>query len=145
MSKSKQTTTYPTKEQYERWSEKAEENGMSMSEWIECMVEAGQKKFEAGIEPDESHRELREQRYELGKLAKERQERINELEDRLYQDERAAVIEFLEENPGSDFGDIMQHLIDTAGDRAMRYLDEMSGDEIMVENDLYYVKDGGDC
>ena len=144
MSKSKQTTTYPTKEQYERWSEKAEENGMSMSEWIECMVEAGQKKFEAGIEPDESLRELREQRNELRELAKNRQERIDELEDRLYQDERAAVIEFLEENPGSDFGDIMQHLIDTAGDRAMRYLDEMSGDEIMVENDLYYVKDGGD-
>ena len=60
----KQAATYPSEEQYDRWEGQCEELGMrSMSEFMEAMVEAGLKKFDtSNIEPDETNRELSQQR-----------------------------------------------------------------------------------
>jgi hypothetical protein len=42
MAESKHAATYPT-QQYTRWKNRADELGMSISEFIEAMVEAGMK------------------------------------------------------------------------------------------------------
>ena len=42
----KDTMCYPTKEQRERWDERADELDMNTSEFVKSMVEAGMKKFE---------------------------------------------------------------------------------------------------
>ena len=61
--------TYPTEDQYDRWKQQAEEFDMSVSEFMQAMVEAGLKKFDATVEPDETARELREQRNDLRPVA----------------------------------------------------------------------------
>lgn len=78
-----QVATYVTPEQKQRWKKKADERNMSFSEWVECMVEAGQKKFTNEIVMDESVRELRRERNDLRLQLKAAQERIDELEQAL--------------------------------------------------------------
>jgi hypothetical protein len=57
--------TYPTADQYDRWKRQVEEFDMSVSQILQSMVEAGLKKFDAAVEPDETTRELRDQRNDL--------------------------------------------------------------------------------
>jgi hypothetical protein len=54
---------------------------MSVSEFMQAMVETGLKKFDATVNPDETARELREQRNELDHA----RTRIERFETRLYQ------------------------------------------------------------
>lgn len=75
---------YPTPEQYAGWKEDAEEMDMSVSEWIQAMVEAGRKKFKVDIEPDEDAAELRKQRNDLKQELDHARERIQELETQLH-------------------------------------------------------------
>jgi hypothetical protein len=60
-----QVATYPTDEQLARWKNLADERDMSLSQWVSHMVEAGQKKFEIEVTPDETSSELRDQRNQL--------------------------------------------------------------------------------
>lgn len=134
--------TYPTPEQYEAWKAEAAEMDMSVSEWIQAMVEAGRKKFDAQVTPDETAAELREQRNDLKDELDHARERIEKLEQRLHQGERAAIIEFVEENPGASYGEIGQHIADTVPERLTRHLDELEGDALAVDNDSYYPVEG---
>lgn len=130
---------YPTSEQYERWSQRADEFDMSKSEFIQAMVEAGLKKFDASVEPDETNHELREQRNDLKDELDQTRSRVAELEERLHRDERAAVREHVENNPkGVAFSEIVQAVIDTAPERVNRHLEDLEGDALRVEEEAYY-------
>ena len=134
--------TYPTPEQYEAWKDDAKEMDMSVSEWMQAMIEAGRKKFDASVEPDESAEELREQRNDLQEQLEYARDRIEELETAMYHGEQEAIREFVEENPGATFGEIVQHVVDTVPDRVTRHLDELEGDALYVDGDEYYPTGG---
>lgn len=143
------TTTYPTEDQYNRWEARADELGMSMSEFVECMVEAGLKKFEVSVTPDETNQELREQRNDLKDELDRARRRIEQLEDELHHGERGTIRDYVEANPGATYDEIVQHIIDTAAGRVVSYLEGLEGDKLRVETDddgtdLYYpINDGG--
>lgn len=134
--------TYPTVEQYERWKDDAADMDMSVSEWIQAMVEAGRKKFDANVERDETAQELREQRNDLKDELDHARSRINELETQLHHGEREVIREYIEENPGVTFDDITRKVIDTVPERVNRHLDQLEGDAVTVDGDEYYPKTG---
>mgnify|MGYP000695878062 CR=1 FL=1 len=80
MTESQPATTYPTSQQYARWKDRAKDFGMSVSEFIQYMVEAGLKKFDARVEADESRQELRQQRNDLKAELEHARDRIDTLE-----------------------------------------------------------------
>lgn len=137
-------TTYPTSDQYKRWKARAGDFDMSTSEFIQAMVEAGMKKFDASVEPDETNDELREQRNDLKHELNHARERITDLEEQVHRGERATVREYVENNPGAEFGEIVQEVIDTAPERVNRHLEDLEGDELRVEGDRYHPADGGE-
>jgi len=130
--------TYPTSDQYDRWKARADEFDMSVSEFMQSMVEAGMKKFDASVEPDETNRELREQRNDLKDELAHARDRVAELEEQLHRDERSTVREYVEQNPGAEFGAIVQHVVDTAPERVNRHLDALDGDALRVEDGQFY-------
>lgn len=135
--------TYPDDDQLERWEKRADELGFrSRSEFIEAMVEAGLKKFDAAsVEPDETNRELREQRNDLKTQLDRARDRIDELEDAVYRGERQAIAEYVEANPGATYDDIVQHIIDTAAGRVTSHLEDMEGDNLRADDDGYHLRD----
>lgn len=142
------TTTYPTEDQYDRWEQQADELGMSMSEFVECMVEAGLKKFDVSVTPDETNQELREQRNDLKDELDRARRRIEQLEDELHHGERGAIRDYVEANPGATYDEIVQHVIDTAAGRVTSHLEGLEGDSLQVETDdggtdLYYPANNG--
>lgn len=142
MAESKHAATYPTRQQYERWAAKADELGMSISEFIEAMVEAGMKKFDVTVNPDETNRELRQQRDELkGELDRARV-RIQDLEDTVYHGERQTINEYVQENPGAPYDEIIRHVIQTVPERVTTHLDDMEGEELLFDDDRYYPTNG---
>lgn len=138
MGKSKLVGTYPTEQQRERWEEQAEEAGMSMSEFVQSMTEAGMKKFEIAVKPDETNGQLRQQRNELKDELDEKRDRIRTLEDRLHTGERKRIRQFIQKNPGVEYGDIVQHIINTVPSRVTAHLDEMESEGIYTEDGRYY-------
>ena len=139
----KSAMTYPTPEQYEGWKDDAEEMDMSVSEWMQAMIEAGRKKFDARVEPDESADQLRRQRNDQKTELERARGRIQELETQLHHGEQAVIREFVEENPGATFEDITRHVVDTVPERLNRHLDELEGDALYVEDDGYYPESDG--
>lgn len=148
MGSSQQATTYPTEEQYERWKNRADELDMGVSEFMQAMIEAGMKKFDTEIDPDETRHELREQRNDLKEELEHARDRIANLEEELYSGERASIENYIEENPGVTFNDVVQHVIDTTPSRVNQHLEALEGESIQVEVGEYYPKDyttqGGD-
>ena len=124
--------------QYSRWKGRADDLDMSVSEYIKSMVEAGNKKFEATVEPDEAARELREQRNHYKKKLEEARSRISKLEDRLDRGEQSEIEEYIKENPGATFDEIHQHVIETVPERANLILEELEGEAIEIRGDEYY-------
>lgn len=144
MSDSHHAATYPTKDQYQRWQDRADDLGMSMSEFIEAMVEAGLKKFEPTVDPDMTNHELREQRNELKTELDRARNRIQELEDAVYHGERQTIKRYVEDNPGVTYADVIQHVIDTVPQRVTTHLDDLEGDELRyVDGGYYPTEDGG--
>jgi predicted nuclease with TOPRIM domain len=141
MSDAQPAMAYPTSDQYDRWKARADEFDMSVSEFMQSMVEAGMKKFDGSVEPDETNHELREQRNDLKDELDRTRSRVEELEEQLHGGERAAVREFVAENPGAEFGEIVQQVIDTAPERVNRHLDDLESDALRVENGEYYPMD----
>ncbi|MDL0123631.1 MULTISPECIES: hypothetical protein [Halobacterium] len=139
----KSAMTYPTPEQYQGWKDDAEEMDMSVSEWMQAMIEAGRKKFDAQVEPDESADELRKQRNDLKDELEHARTRIEELETQLHHGEQEVIKEFVEENPGATFEDITRHVIETVPERLNRHLDELEGDTLYVADDGYYPESDG--
>ena len=143
MAESKHAATYPTQQQYDRWAARADELGMSTSEFIEAMVEAGMKNFDATVNPDETNRELRQQRDELkGELDRARV-RIQDLEDTVYHGERQTINEYVQENPGAPYDEIIRHVMRTVPKRVTTHLDDMEGEELLFDDGRYYSTNGG--
>jgi len=134
--------TYPTPEQYETWKEEADDMDMSTSEWMQAMIEAGRKKFDAQIDPDESAQELREQRNDLKDQLDLARDRIEELETQLHHGEQEVVRQFVRDNPGATFSEIVQHVQDTVPERVNQHLDELEGDALYVDGDEYHPLEG---
>jgi len=145
VSESRHAATYPTEEQYERWQSHADEMDMrSMSEFVEAMVEAGLKKFDArSVQPDETNQELRQQRNDLKTELDAARRRIQELEDAAYHGERQEIKDFIETNPGASYDEIIQHIIDTIPERVTAHLDQMEGEYLLIEEDRYYAQEEG--
>lgn len=141
MPESKAVATYPTEEQHAWWEQRAEEMDMSMSEFVQSMTEAGMKKFEVRVQPDETNRELREQRNDLRDELEQARERIRNLEDRLHGGERRDIVEYVEENPGVEYDQIIQRISETAPARVSEHLTDLEGEELTVENGEYYLQD----
>jgi ElaB/YqjD/DUF883 family membrane-anchored ribosome-binding protein len=143
MSQSNHVATYPSDEQLDRWEDRCEDMGFrSRSEFVEAMVEAGLKKFDTtDVDPDETNRELREQRNDLKAELDRARTRIQELEDAVYHGERQAIAEYVEENPGATYDEIIQHVIDTVPGRVTTHLDDLEGDVLRVEGDGYYLRE----
>jgi hypothetical protein len=134
--------TYVPQQQYGRWKNRAESLDMSISEFIKSMVEAGNKKFEATVEPDETASELREQRNHYQQELEKSQARVSKLEARLNQGERAEIRRFIETNSGATFEEVVTHLIETTPERTNELLETLEGDSIRIEDDAYYPANG---
>jgi len=143
-SESHQTSIYPTERQYQRWKGRADARSMSVAEWICGMVEAGQKKFGATVEPDEDTAELRQQRNDLKRELRAARERIETLEDELHHGERRIIHDFVRDNPGCDFEDVVRHVTETAPSRIREKLSSLEGDLLRREDGNYYPADKGD-
>lgn len=130
--------SYPSVEQHEQWKVRADEMGMSLSGFVQAMVEAGWKKFDGDVRPDETKRELREQRRDLKGELDHARERIATLEETLHHGEQAALQKYIDENPGADYREIVEHLAKTVPERARRHLDTMEGESVRVEDGQYY-------
>ena len=143
MAESKHAATYPTLQQHDRWEARADELGMSTSEFIEAMVEAGLKKFDASVNPDETNRELRQQRNDLKNELDRARERIQELEDAVYNGERQTIKEYVRENPGAPYDEIIRHVMRTVPERVTTHLDDMEGEDLLFEDDRYYSTNSG--
>lgn len=135
---SQMAATYVPQQPYAHWKGRADELDMSASEFIKSMVEAGNKKFEATVEPDEANSELREQRNHYKREFERAQSRVSKLEDRLDRGEGAEIRSFIEANPGASFDEIVQHLIETVPERANELLETFEGESVEFTGDVYY-------
>jgi hypothetical protein len=143
----KQTSTYPPPEQRERWQERADELDMSMSQFLASMVEAGMKKFERDVEPDFSNAELREQKADLQDELSHVRERMQRLEDIAYGGERQEVIDYIENNPGVEYYEILTRIENTAGERLTPALDWLETEGRIEKNEAgqyFAVEDADD-
>lgn len=129
---------YPTKQQYTRWKEHAEEYDMSVSEFMASMIEAGMKKFDATVAPDETNQELRQQRNDLKDELVHARDRVQRLENRLHRGERETIRRYVEDTPGTSFGEIVQQVIDTVPERVNHHLDGLEGEAIRFDGERYY-------
>lgn len=130
---SRHIAAYVPEDEAEEWEEQAEEMGMKQSEWVKAMVRAGQKQFTRAVSPDQSRDDLRQQRNDLRQELQRARDRIEELEKRVHTSEREAVMEYIEENPGAEYRDIVQHVVNSANSRVTKILDELEGDEIEID------------
>jgi hypothetical protein len=135
MTQSKHVATYVSEEQFERWQEEAEMMRMSTSEWVNAMVEAGQKKFDRDIRPDESKDDLRRRNTGLWQKYQKVREERDHLEDQLLQTERQAIVEYVDENQGCRYKEIARHLSKNRGSRLTRLLDALDGEEIEIDEE----------
>ena len=135
---SKHAATYPAEEQYEQWKAAAEEMGTTVSEWIEIMVEAGQKEFTRYAEQANSVEGIRKERNEIRSELENARDRIRTLERQLYRGERGAIIEFIENNPGVTKTDIQKELTATMGSRVETHMTQLEGIEVEKIGDEYH-------
>jgi len=141
-SETQATMTYPTTEQHARWKREADAMDMSLSEFIQAMTEAGLKKFDVDVEPDESLSEVRRQRNDLKRELDRSRNRITKLEEQLQTRERQRIKSFVAENPGVELSDIIQDLIETTSDRAPHQVaDLVAVGELHHEDGAYYPND----
>jgi len=108
------------------------------------MTEAGLKNFDATVEPDEDVAELREQRNDLKAQLRAARERIETLEDELHHGERRVIYDFVRDNPGCEFDDVVREVKEKAPSRIRDKLSSLEGDIIHRENGCYYPADKGD-
>ena len=130
--------TYPTSKQYDRWKENANQMDMSVSEWMQAMIEAGMKKFEATVEPDETVNELRQQRNDLKGELDHARDRIEKLEAQLHTSEQEKIKQTIENNPGVTIGEIGQELANTVPERLDGHLDVLQGTEVTIDGQRCY-------
>jgi molecular chaperone DnaK (HSP70) len=134
----RQTTTYPSEEQRERWSVMAERCGMSLSEFIEAMVEGGMKRFDPRINQDEANAALREQRNNARKELEDARRRIEKLENKLDNDEREEVRNQIKKSPGITYNELVETVGYSVPQRVQDHLEAMRAFEIEKRDDGFY-------
>ena len=136
------TMTYPSNRQHARWKQEAEDMDMSLSEFIQAMTEAGLKKFDVDIEPDESISEVRRQRNDLKRELDRTRDRASKLEEQLQTREREAITSFVEAHPGTELRDIIQEIIETTSDRVPKQVEHLVAiGDLRYEDGEYYSND----
>jgi hypothetical protein len=131
-------TTYPTVEQYERWKAEADKYDMSMSEFIQNMTEAGMKEFTRETSEEEFY-EVRRQRKKYFRRLKEKENKIQNLEQQLNQTMRGDILDYIQENPGASHKEVVQYLINEVPDQVRGYLQNMIEEgSIREQNERYY-------
>lgn len=129
-------------EVYRTWKAEADSMDVSLSKYVKMMAISGRKKFERTVEPDETRADLRKQRNDLRNELRRARNLINELERQLSVTERPDIIEYVEENPGVEQEDIIQHILNTTNGRVTRLLTEMEGAELRIDSkERYYAGD----
>jgi len=106
------------------------------------MVEAGMKNFSPTVERDEDVHELREQRNDLRQELEATRTRVRELETALYQGEREAIAEYIENNPGVEYSEIVQHIMNSTPERVSRQLDVLDGERVQRDGETFYPVEG---
>jgi ElaB/YqjD/DUF883 family membrane-anchored ribosome-binding protein len=132
--------TYPTTEQYDRWKQRAKEFDTSVSEFMQALVEAALKKFDATVEPDETNSDFREQRNDLKDELDHARSRIRDLEDQLHRGERATIRQYVEQNPGTSFSNVVQETIGTVPGRVNRHLDDLEATRFVSRTERIMLK-----
>jgi len=130
---SRHIAVYAPEDEAEEWEEKASEMGMSLSEWVMSMTRAGQKPFGREVTPNQSQDDFRQQRNDYRKELQRARDRIEELEERVHRSERDAVVGYIDENPGAEYGDVVQHVVNTVNSRVTEILDDVEGDDIEID------------
>lgn len=133
---------YPTERQHERWKNRADDLGMTKSDWMASMVEAGIKAasgFEPGVAADETEAELRRHRNELRDELEAARARVSDLEGRVYGAERREAENFVRDNPGCTHAELVNHLQSTVPERVPRITESLVVDERPDGRDGYYV------
>lgn len=120
---------YPTEEQWDRWEQEMEERGFETpNQFVQAMVEAGLKKFDASsLEPDEPAEELREERNELKEQTEVLRDHYRSLEETLERTDRAVVHRYLHRNADAEYENVLAHVRETAPERVTRYMEEYEG------------------
>lgn len=137
---------YPHEDQYEIWKEQAEAmDYKSVSRFMIEMVEVGYKQMDLSVGYDEDTTELREQRNDLKRELDQTRERLQRLEEQLYRGERQAILDFLDDQAGATFAELVQHIIDDAPARVAHLIEEMDGDDIVLVDGEYYVREDDDA
>ena len=144
MTESVTATAYPTAAQYKRWKATAKQAGMSVSQFIASMTEAGMKNFTVDVEPDESNRELRESRDYYRREYKREHRKNEKLESQLHGGEPTVIESFVQSNPGATYDDILNHVVQTASQRVSSHLDTMSGTDLWKSGNEYYPLNNGE-
>lgn len=136
-----QVFAYPDDDRYERWKELADGSGESMSEFVQNRVEAGVKKFDARVEPDESVAELREQRNRLRADLERARGRIETLENRLDTGFRSKILDAVKENPGIEHGELKQTMAEDVDELVTRNIEFMDGESLTIDDGEFYYLD----
>lgn len=139
---SEHVNAYPSEDQYARWEERREEMDMGKSEFVISMVEAGMKKIDPIVNPDEEVRRLRDQRIELGEELRQCQSERRRLENKIdgmrdmwHHTDREALRRFVVDNPGTTYSEALEHIESTAPQRVGYHLDAMTGEHIRDKQD----------
>lgn len=125
---------YPRSDQYDYWVERAEAMDMSVSEWMQSMIAAGDKTFTEDVEHDETNEQLRRQRDQLRSDLQSARQRIEQLEDELYRSEREDIRSFVGDHDGVTFDDVVRHVVETAPSRVNNHIDAMLGESLNRED-----------
>lgn len=131
---SRHIAAYVPEEEAEEWEEKASEMGMSLSEWVIAMTRAGQKPFGREVMPDQSRDDLRQKQNDLRRELQRARDRIEELEEIVHTSEREAILDYVEENPGAEYQNIVQYVVNSANSRVTKILDQMEGAELKIDD-----------
>jgi hypothetical protein len=138
VSELKHVATHVPPAQYDVWRKEADEMGASMSQYVKMKVSAGRKKFDRQIEPDKSRAELRSELASVIDELEMQNKQTNSLRRQLNDTERRTIIEFVEENPGTAYGDIRQYLMNTMSGRMAALLSELEGSELRIDEEGRY-------
>lgn len=114
----------------------------SLLEFVEAVLEAGLKKFDAmALEPDEPNWELTPQRnYSFAELDCA-QSRLPELDVSVHHRVGRANTEIVPNNPGATYDEIVRHVIDTVLSRMKDQLTHLEEDVLRNEDNGYYLQE----
>ena len=126
---------YPTEEQWDRWQDEMEARGFETpNQFVQAMVEAGLKEFNAEVKPNKTVEELRDENRQLREQVEELRDHANDLENELVNTDKGVVYRYLHRNPKADYEAVLAQARETAPERVTRYIDEHSGQDMVPKD-----------